>query len=234
MEDAEKNYEWVELPSKGQCYPITSPLRKGKIKVAYLTAKDENIMVSKKLIEDGGVCDTLLKEKVKDVDCTRLCAGDKEAVVLWLRRTGYGNVFKPLSSKKTIDLGKVKYKEFKLIPNEEGHFYYYLDNGQKLVFQYLPYKEEDAMIKEAIKIIKKNADEENSYTEVYRKMTIPLLHGMIVSTDGISDIRNWLYGLENENLRHIQRYVTYNEPGLDIISTKGLTFDDSIFYDIKV
>lgn len=45
-----KNYEWVELPSKGQCYPINSPLREGKVKVSYLTAMDENIIVS--LVDD--------------------------------------------------------------------------------------------------------------------------------------------------------------------------------------
>ena len=35
-----KNYEWVELPSKGQCYPTNSPLKGGKVKVSYLTAMD--------------------------------------------------------------------------------------------------------------------------------------------------------------------------------------------------
>ena len=35
-----KRYEWVELPSKGQCYPANSPLREGKVKVSYLTAMD--------------------------------------------------------------------------------------------------------------------------------------------------------------------------------------------------
>lgn len=52
-----KNYEWVELPSKGQCYPINSPLREGKVKVSYLTAMDENIIVSEKHIKDRKICD---------------------------------------------------------------------------------------------------------------------------------------------------------------------------------
>lgn len=234
MENANKNYEWVELPSKGQCYPIDSPLRKGKVKVTYLTAKDENMMASQKLIEEGKVCDSLLKAKVKDVDSTKLCAGDKEAIVLWLRRTGYGDTYNVLSSDKTIDLNKVKYKEFKLIPNEDGHFYYYLDNGQKLIFQYLPYKEEDALIRETVNVIKENTDKENSYNDIYRRLTMPLLLGMIVSIDGLSDIRKWLFGLDNDRLRRIQRYMTKNEPGLDINTTDGLVFDDAVFYDIRV
>ena len=89
-------FEWVGLPSKGQCYPKTSPLRKGKVAVAYLTAMDENIMVSEKLIELGNVCLKLLEKKIvdKDIDVSELCSGDKEAIVLWLRKTGYGNMYK--------------------------------------------------------------------------------------------------------------------------------------------
>ena len=73
-----KNYEWVELPSKGQCYPINSPLREGKVKVSYLTAMDENIIVSEKYIKEEKVCDTLLNNKISDINPSELCAGDKE------------------------------------------------------------------------------------------------------------------------------------------------------------
>ena len=92
-----KNYELVELPSKGQCYPINSPLRKGKVKVKYLTAMDENILVSEKHIKEERICDVLLKNKVIDVNANELCAGDKEAIILWLRKTGYGNLYKKSS-----------------------------------------------------------------------------------------------------------------------------------------
>ena len=53
MKNIQTNYESVELPSKGLCYPINSPLRRGKVKVAYLTAKDENMFVSEKHIKEG-------------------------------------------------------------------------------------------------------------------------------------------------------------------------------------
>ena len=41
----ENQYEWVELPSRGECYPH----KKSKVPVAYMTAMDENIIVSEKL-----------------------------------------------------------------------------------------------------------------------------------------------------------------------------------------
>lgn len=58
----ENQYEWVELPSKGECYPH----KKGKVPVAYLTAADENIIVSKELRSKRKISDTLLERKILD------------------------------------------------------------------------------------------------------------------------------------------------------------------------
>lgn len=49
----ESQYEWIELPSKGECYPH----KKNKVPVAYLTAMDENIIVSEKLRSQRKVLD---------------------------------------------------------------------------------------------------------------------------------------------------------------------------------
>lgn len=58
----ESQYEWVELPSKGECYPH----KKSRVPVAYLTATDENIIVSKELRSKRKVSDTLLERKILD------------------------------------------------------------------------------------------------------------------------------------------------------------------------
>ena len=227
-----KNYEWVELPSKGQCYPINSPLRVGKVKVSYLTAIDENIIVSEKHIKDGKICDVLLRNKVEGINTNELYAGDKEAVVLWLRKTGYGNIYKNPSTDNTLDLDKVEYKDFKLIADNNGNFNYYLPNGKKLTFRYLPYKEEEQLIKHTVDILKSAEGGDSSYIDVYKRITIPLLQGMIVFVDGINDVERWLLDLDFTSLRQIQRYITRNSPGLKLETTEGIVFDDSIFYDI--
>ena len=84
-----KNYEWVELPSKGQCYPVNSPLREGKVKVEYLTAMDENIINNPYMYKGGKLIDTILERKVvdKNINIHSLCRGDRDAIVLLLRRT---------------------------------------------------------------------------------------------------------------------------------------------------
>ena len=78
-----KNYEWVELPSKGQCYPANSPLRGGKVKVSYLTAMDENIINYPKMYKDGKLIDTILQRKIvdKNIDIHSLLRGDRDAIV---------------------------------------------------------------------------------------------------------------------------------------------------------
>ena len=236
MENIQQNYEWVELPSKGECYPISSPLRHGKVKVAYLKAMDENVIVSEKHIREKIICDTLLKRKVLNAgtDISLLCSGDKEAIVLWLLNTGYGNLYQMPSNSETIDLNMIKYKDFKLVSDDRGYFSYRLQDGRRITFRYLPYKEEERLIQSSIETLRTTEYTDDSYMDAYRTITIPLLLGMIVSVEGIEDIEEWLSDLDFEALRQIQRYITSNAAGLDMETTKGLIFDDSIFYNINM
>ena len=45
--------EVLSLPSQGLLYPEDSPLRSGTIDVKYMTAKEEDILTSTNLIEQG-------------------------------------------------------------------------------------------------------------------------------------------------------------------------------------
>ena len=47
--------EVLSLPSQGLLYPEDSPLRSGTIDVKYMTAKEEDILTSQNLIEQGSV-----------------------------------------------------------------------------------------------------------------------------------------------------------------------------------
>ena len=121
-------YDVIPLPSGGECYPN----KMGKIKVAYLTAYDENILVSPNLYRDNKVLDEILKHKL--INCPiapeNLLMGDRDAIILWLRATGYGNEF-PItatdneSGKKfdaIVDLSKINFKPFNLKGDENGFF----------------------------------------------------------------------------------------------------------------
>lgn len=84
-------YDILPLPSNGECYPH----KKNRIPVAYLTAADENIIASPNMYRDGKLIDIILERKIldKDIKVSELCKGDRDAIVLWLRATGYGSDF---------------------------------------------------------------------------------------------------------------------------------------------
>lgn len=140
------NWDMIELPSKGQCYPCKRP----SVAVSQMTASDENLITSPNLYKDGMLIDALLKKKVVDeqFDGEDLCAGDADAVTLWLRATGYGNEFPvditdPESGETfnaVIDLSTIKEKPFNLIGDENGWFEYTTEPRKDGTFDTLKFK----------------------------------------------------------------------------------------------
>lgn len=136
-------YDFVNLPSKGLCYKN----RLDKVKVAYLTAYDENMILSPSLYKDGTFLEYLLEAKIlDDVNVQDMLPGDRDAIVLWLRANGYGNAY-PLiiTDPKTktdfevdYDLSQIKFKEFKLEPDDSGYFDFTLPVSKDVVkFKFL-------------------------------------------------------------------------------------------------
>ena len=134
-------FDVLPLPSKGQCYPKNSPLRCGRIPVAYLTAADENIIASPNVYRDGKLLDIILDRKILDkrINVNDLCSGDRDAIILWLRGTSYGEDF-PISATNpetgkqynvTISLSQFDYKNFDLEGDENGLFDFETNNGDE-------------------------------------------------------------------------------------------------------
>ena len=83
--------EEVSLPSKGLLYPEGSPLRSGKIRMKYMTAREEDILTNQNLIKNGTVIDKLLQSLIVDpVKVEDLLIGDKNAILVAARILGYG------------------------------------------------------------------------------------------------------------------------------------------------
>jgi hypothetical protein len=148
-------YDVLPLPSNGQCYPIDSPLRCGRIPVAYLTASDENIITSPNAYRDGKIIDIILERKILDkrINIHDLCSGDREAVVLWLRATSYGDDF-PISATNpetgkqynvVIKLSQFDYNEFGLESDDEGLFDYTTLNGDEIKFRFFTNDDEQEL-----------------------------------------------------------------------------------------
>lgn len=145
-------YDVIPLPSKGQAYRHKTD----RLQVAYLTAHDENMFVSPNLYRDGLLIDFLLNDKILEagIDPSELLDGDRDAIILWLRATGYGNEF-PITAtdnetktefEAIIDLSKIKFKEFNLEGDENGFFSFTLPMSKDEVkFKFLNHRETEEL-----------------------------------------------------------------------------------------
>ena len=129
------SYDVVELPSRGIYYQN----KKKSLRVAYLTASDENILSAQNLIQSNTVIDELLKRKIldKDINIDDLVDEDRNAILIFLRNTAFGPEYNfYLKDSKTdqeftsvIDLSEVKFKDFTLQPDENGEFKYFFEKS---------------------------------------------------------------------------------------------------------
>ena len=89
--------ETVPLPSGGKCYDADHPLHgKDTVDIRAMTAREEDILTSKALIKKGTVISHLIKSCLIDkrVNPETLLAGDRNALMVALRVTGYGTEYK--------------------------------------------------------------------------------------------------------------------------------------------
>mgnify|MGYP003627492725 CR=1 FL=1 len=89
--------EFVELPSKGEYYPKNHPLHQEEtVEIRYMTAKDEDILTSRTLLKKGIVLDRLVQNVLvnKAIKSEDLLIGDKNAIIVATRATGYGSEYK--------------------------------------------------------------------------------------------------------------------------------------------
>lgn len=85
--------EFVELPTQGKYYAEDHPLHNQTVvEIRHMTAKDEDILTSRALLKKGVALDRFLKNIVvdKSIDLDSLYVGDKNAILVGARVTGYG------------------------------------------------------------------------------------------------------------------------------------------------
>ena len=88
--------EFVELPSQGKFYPPGHPLDgEDTLEIRFMTAKEEDILTSRALLKKGIVLDRLIDSVIVDkrIKAKDLLIGDKNAVLIATRVTGYGEEY---------------------------------------------------------------------------------------------------------------------------------------------
>ena len=89
--------EFVDLPTQGKFYPEGHPLHnKETVEIRYMTAKDEDILTSKTLLKKGVAVDRMLANILvdKNIKIEDLFVGDKNAIIIAARISGYGPEYK--------------------------------------------------------------------------------------------------------------------------------------------
>ena len=142
-----ETFDVIPLPSKGECYKTKT----SKVPVSYLTAYDENMIVAPNLYRDKLIIDTILEQKVMsdEVATGDLLEGDRDAIILFLRSSGYGNEY-PITATDNItgeefdavvDLSQIKFKPFNLKGDVNGYFDYELPvSKDKIKFRFLSHQ----------------------------------------------------------------------------------------------
>ena len=209
-------YDVVELPSKGVHY---SNNRKS-LRIAYLTASDENILTSQNLIQSDTVLDELLKRKIldKDFNIEELVIEDRQAILIFLRNTAFGSDYTvkltdPSTNKEfetNLDLSVLKVKDFNLKPDANGEYEFYLPISKKPIrFKFLNNLQE----KELEKL-------KESSTSAVVPVQTKRLEMMIKQVDGnreMMSIYQFIQNLPIKDSQEFKKFVSENKPGLDLI-----------------
>ena len=227
--------EVLSLPSQGLLYPEDSPLRSGTIDVKYMTAKEEDILTSQNLIEQGKVITRLLESIIADpkVKLNDLLIGDKNALMVGTRILGYGKDYNIVLTdpdtqeqvEYTVDLTKLENKPIDKKLYENGNsFTLELPNSKRVVgFKLLTQKDENE-IEETMK----DYEKVEKLTGVSSNLTTRLKH-QIVSIDESTDQKEIDKFVDNEFLaldtrafrKHLEEITPDIELKFDYTSQTG-------------
>ena len=217
--------EFVPLPSFGLVYPPNSPLHNLKeIEVRYMTAIDEDILTSRSLLRSGKAIDAVLKNCILDarINPEELLSGDKNALITFLRVSGYGPEYKveidcpscEETSKYEFDLSQLEMKTLDVEPIEQGEnrFHIQLPTGTHIEFKFLNSAEEKE-ISDAQDRIKRSTN-----SPIDRNVTTRLKN-TIISIDGNNDpslINQYVDTLNVRDSRALRKYMEDNTPDIDM------------------
>lgn len=216
--------EVINLPSKGWFYPLDNPLSSGTLELKMMTAKEEDILTSRNLIQKNVVLDKLLESVIVDktINPEDMFVCDRNAAFFAIRRLAYGDSYDATLScgrcgkenSISIDLGKMDNKEFNFeqYPRGGNAFQVKLPySGITLTFKMLTKKDETLIEQELAGYAKISKD----FT---KEVTTRLVH-IITAVDGVSEktrIRKFVNDeLVSKDSLALRKYIRETMPDID-------------------
>lgn len=217
--------EVVPLPSGGKTYPKSHPLHGlEEIEISPMTAREEDILTSRALLKKGTVISELIKSCVidKGVNPADMLVGDRNALMMAIRITGYGHEYDAeiqcaecdVKSKQQFNLAALPLKKLEIEPLVVGtnEFQFTLPYSKKVVnFKFLTGRDEEEI---------------NATTEKQKKLglnsdaavTTGLIYS-ITAIDGIADrskIASFCRFMPARDSLALRNYMRDNEPGVSM------------------
>ena len=227
-------HDVVELPSRGLYYKN----KKSAVKIGYLNATDEDVLSSG--VKNNNLLITLLRNKLyePEIKPEDLLDGDIEAILIFLRNTSFGpeytiNLMDPATGKMfqhTFIIDEVNFKKPNTTPNEDGTYTTTLPRtGATVKLRLLTLGDKS-----------KITDMETKYPKGrIAPTTIWTLQEQIVELNGETDrgkIIEFVQNMPIMDSKHIKRFISQNEPGLDltleVIAPSGENVSTSITFGV--
>lgn len=232
--------ESVPLPSRGLIYPIDSPLHgRETLDIRPMTAREEDILTSRAYIKNGTVITKLINSCLVDkrIDSDDLISGDRTALMVALRITGYGAEYTTdvtcpecgATGSYEFDLSTLPIKRLEVEPTEAGEnlFEIVLPVTKKNVrVKFLTGHDENEMLIINERKKKKGLSTDSNITD--------RLIRVIQSVDNITDKNKIAFFVRNLPVRDslaMRRFLDSQEPSVEM---KGHMRCNSCFEESEV
>ena len=218
--------EAVPLPSRGVIYNNNSLQGTESVEIKPMTAREEDILTSRAYIKNGTVISKLIKSCLidKSINPDDLISGDRNALLIALRITGYGSDYTleincpecGSTNKSTFDLSQLEIKRLKVDPVELGQniFEVTLPVTKKSVkVKFLTGHDEREMMIISDRKKKSGLNTENTVTD--------RLSRSILSIEGITDrnkINLFVQHMPARDSLALRRFLDDYEPGINMKS----------------
>lgn len=219
--------ESVPLPSNGKIYPQNSGLfNRELVQIKAMTAQEEDILMSRALIKEGTVLTHLINSCLidKSINSKDLIAGDRNALLVAIRITGYGADYRvevscpECNTKQTsaFDLSDLDIKRLTIEPITPGtnQFEYTLPVSKKrVIFKFMTGRDEE---------------EQSTILERRRKAMPDIqidtiitskLEFAILSIENVQDrnkTNTFIKSMPALDSKSLRNYISDNEPGIDM------------------
>jgi hypothetical protein len=214
----------VPLPSGGRIYPEGHALHnKDRVEFRAMTAREEDILMSRAYIKKGTVITELIKSCLldKSIYVNDMISGDRNALMVAIRVSGYGREYNPVfncpqcsvQNELQVDLAALDIKPLKLeSAGNTNLFYFDLPMTKKRVgFKFLTGEEEEKILQALEMKKKKGIQNENLITT--------RLLSSIVEINGVTDrgqIAKFVQFMPARDSLALRQYIDENEPGVDM------------------